>query len=555
VSPTESLSLPDARQTQTAESALSAETTLQPGTVFTPQPPLSSEAIEPGASPTEPGETAGGGQAEPGASTPTETVFEVRFHPDGPLYQGDRVSMEVIPTQDAKLFSLKDHLLRVSEEETGKILGEAAFERFGIGGRQQATLTWVWDTTGLAPGEHELVFSLEIADADKTDEQDAGGHKVRPYWTETVILLPFSQVPYPEPQARWETVTSDCCIYHFITGSEAARDLEELIEAAEQRAQDVRQQLKTDFEKKVAITFLPRVLGHGGFAGEEISISYLDRNYAGGSLERVLHHEMVHILDSRIGGELRPSLFVEGFAVYLSGGHFKVEPLLERAAALLTPAQDCVDASQVLAGQATPTRDAPVCRLDRYYPLRQLMDNFYFSQHEIGYLQAGALVEYMVNRWGWEAFDAFYRDIQPIKQDEGGAQSSRPSDSVDLALQAHFNLTLEDLEENFKAKLLEVALTAQWVEDVRLVVAFYDTVRRYQQALDPSAYFLYAWLPGNRAMREAGIVADYLRRPVSTEHITIESILVQADVALQQGQYLEVQRLLDTVNQQLDRHP
>lgn len=487
----------------------------------------------------------GAGSAERSAPTADSSLaagFEVRYHPDGPLFQGDRVSLEVIPVKETSLHILKDSRLKVSLQATGQILGEAPFERFGIGGRQQATFRWIWDTSGLAPGEQQLVFTF-----DTTDDSELPA-----VWTETVILLPSYLVPAPEPQARWEMVTSECCYYHYITGSEAARDLEALVELTEQEAQDVRMQLKTDFTEKVSITFLPRVLGHGGFAGEEISISYLDRNYAGGSLEQVLHHEMVHILDSRLGGEFRPSLFIEGFAVYLSDGHFKEEPLIERAAALLPPDQGCVQARDVLAGQLVSSSDAPVCRLNRYLPLRQLIDNFYFSQHEIGYLQAGALVEFMVERWGWEAFDAFYRDIQPIQDEEGVSQSGRPSEAVDRALQAHFNLTLQELEEVFKDRLGEIAVTASWVEDVRLVVAFYDAVRRYQQLLDPSAYFLYAWLPGNQDMRDAGIVADYLRRPFYPQNVTIEGLLVRADQLLQEGQYLEVQRMLDTVIQQLD---
>ncbi len=308
-----------------------------------------------------------------------------------------------------------------------------------------------------------------------------------------------------------------------------------------------------DPSEKIKITFLPRVLGHGGFAGEEISVSYLDRNYAGGGMDLVLHHEMVHILDSRLGGEYRPSLFVEGLAVYLSGGHFKAEPLFERAAGLLQPEAGCVPASEIVAGEADPAPEDPVCRLGSYLPLQPLMDDFYFSQHETGYLQAGALVEFMVGTWGRDAFDAFYRDIEPLQEPEGQEQGVIPSRAVDQALGEHFDLTLAELEGLFIAALEEVDVTAGWVEDVRLTVAFYDTVRRYQELLDPSAYFLYAWLPGNAEMREEGIVADYLRRPISEENVTLESLLVQADEELRQGDFPAVQRLLDTVNRRLDQ--
>ena len=90
-----------------------------------------------------------------------------------------------------------------------------------------------------------------------------------------------------------------------------------------------------DFSEPLVVTLMPRVLGQGGFASSEMYISFLDRNYAGNMLEMVLHHEMVHILDNRLGGEMRPTILIEGLAVYLSGGHYKLEDLIPRAAALL----------------------------------------------------------------------------------------------------------------------------------------------------------------------------------------------------------------------------
>ncbi len=147
---------------------------------------------------------------------------------------------------------------------------------------------------------------------------------------------------------------------------------------ADEQAQSVTRQLGAEFDKPVSVVLLPRVLGHGGFADEAITISYLDRNYAGSSPEIVLHHELVHKLDSQLGGDLRPSFFVEGLAVYLSGGHFKPEPLTPRAAALL--------------------------HQGLYLPLTALVERFYISQHEIGYLEAGALVEYMIESLGQRIF-------------------------------------------------------------------------------------------------------------------------------------------------------
>jgi len=273
---------------------------------------------------------------------------------------------------------------------------------------------------------------------------------------------------------------------------------------------------------------MPRVLGQGGFASSEIYISFLDRNYAGNSLEMVLHHEMVHILDYRLGGEMRPTILIEGLAVYLSGGHYKPEELIPRAAALL-PASEMDDG----------------LGLGWYLPLQPLSDDFYNSQHEIGYIQAGALVKFMVDTWGWEAYSAFYRDIYPI-------QNGTQSEALDAALQDHFELTLDDLEADFLEMLQKQEITQETVDDVRLTVDFFDVMRRYQQALDPSAYFLTAWLPNGPLMRENGIVADLVRRPSKIENMALETLLVEANDAMMAGDYAFAEDALMAVNAVLD---
>jgi hypothetical protein len=260
-------------------------------------------------------------------------------------------------------------------------------------------------------------------------------------------------------------------------------------------------------------------VGHGGFASNEISISYLNRNYAGNDFARVLHHEMVHILDGRLGGEMRPSILVEGLAVYLSGGHYKEEPILARAAALL--------------------------QLGWFIPLKSLTDSFYTSQHEISYLEGAALVQYLVDSYGWEAFNRFYRDIHP-------QSSGNQSEALEAALKVHFDLSLEELEQQFKDYLAQQPVENAVRIDLQLTVAFFDTIRRYQQLLDPSAYFLTAWLPSSDLMRERGIVADYLRRPTAPWNISIERLLVKADRALKAGDYFSTDLWLAEIDHRLN---
>jgi hypothetical protein len=87
---------------------------------------------------------------------------------------------------------------------------------------------------------------------------------------------------------------------------------------------------------------------------------------------------------------------------------------------------------------------------------------------------------------------------------------------------------------------------------VRLSVQFYDTVRRYQQMFDPSAYFQTAWLADASVMRQKNITADYLRHPDGILNQYLETLLVEADSALRSGDYSESAQKLRTLNVMLD---
>ena len=459
-----------------------------------------------------------------------DVPFTVQMHPDRALYTGDLVSLEVIAGEDETV----DELSVQVETPDGVLLGPQEFGPHGIGRRTQATLLWAWDTSELSAGEYLLTFSLLPEGFT---------------WTETVSLLPASEAPYPEPDAHWATVENECCKVHYISGTAAERDLTELLEIIDEQADSASELFGIGIEEPISITFLPRILGHGGFASEDISISYLDRNYAASSLPTVIHHEMVHKLDGRLGGDFRPSMLVEGLAVALTGGHFKPEPLMPRAAALIPPEDGCMEVTPEMSA-SIPDNSTPICTLNWYIPLAELADDFYLSQHEIGYLQAGALVEYMMNSWGREAFDTFYRDIQPDLGETGEKQPEKNTDyqMIDRALQEHFGLTLIELEKQFLISLAGQPASAEMVNDVRYSVRYYDAVRHYQQLLDPSAYFLTAWLTNGAEMREREIVADFLRHPEAPENIALETMLAAAYDALLSGDYSAADRFLDAVD-------
>jgi hypothetical protein len=425
--------------------------------------------------------------------------FRLNVHPDGSLYVGDWVSFEVIPPT-----GFDTHEKKVEVRLGDQVIGTADFNPYGIAGRQQATLWWAWDTSTLDPGIYTLAFSVT---------PDG------PAWQQAIHLLPRDALSALERDAHWESISSQCCTLNYISGTAAARDIIVLGQTADALIERLTPMMAGAAQEKIPVVIMSRTLGHGGFNDGAIYVSYLDRNYAGSTFGMVLLHEATHWLDRQLGGDLRPTLFLEGLAVYQTGGHFKPETLIPRASVLLN--------------------------LNWYIPLRPLADNFYPSQHEISYLEAGALVQYLVEIYGWEAFNAFYRDIHP-------APSGLQSEAIDRALQTHFSLTLEQLELDFLALLRAQPMDESQVEDVRLSVQFYDTVRRYQQMFDPSAYFQTAWLADASVMRQKNITADYLRHPDGILNQYLETLLVEADSALRSGDYTDTAQKLKALNVMLD---
>jgi hypothetical protein len=420
------------------------------------------------------------------ACSPTQPAGQITVisHPDGQLYVGDQVSFEVLAPA-----TIGDNTGSIQVSFNGQYLGSAGFAPYGLGSRSQATLWWVWDTSNLYPGKYNLTFTRLPENTTRI---------------ETFSLLAADRVPPPEPEAHWVSTTTVCCNIYYITGTAAERDISTLSHEADQQSTAVSSQLGISLNQRIDIIFMSRVVGQGGFTWNGVYISYLDENYLGNDLPIVFHHEFVHYYDSTRGGEYLPTVFSEGLAVYLSGGHFKLEPLGPRAAALLD--------------------------LGWYIPITTLTNDFYNQQHDIGYLEAASLVQYLVETYGWDAFNLFYRSIP-------APGNKVVSVVIDTALHDHFGISFTDLESAYLAYLRSQTVPTDERTDLQLTVTFFDAVRRYQKALDPSAYFLTAWLPDGATMRQRGIVADFLRRPDGWKNHLLESLLVRSHKELFSGDY------------------
>jgi hypothetical protein len=442
--------------------------------------------------------------AQVGTQTPPPSIpasqYDVRFHPGPPLYVGDTVSVEVYSPAGADL--QKQQLTVSLEGSSPRELGKASFVPVS-GNRYLATLQWFWNTNGLAAGSYTLQFSVAPAGTQ---------------WQQAVIL----EAAPPGQNPHWISTETSCCTVYLISGTDAERDLALLLPEIDDQARQVQLELHHQLSKKIEINLLPLVLGQSGFTTDQIYVSYTDLNYTDTDFLLILHHEMVHFVDADMGGDLRPSLLAEGLAVYMTGGHYRSEPLSRRAATLL--------------------------ELGRYIPLTSLADNFYSWQHEIGYLEAGSLLEYMIQTWGWDAYNNFYRDIHPV---QGGSESQ----AMDKALQSHFGLTLRLLDDRFLSYLQSIPVIPQLRDDVQLTADLFDTIRLFQRERQPSAYFQQVWLPDAKQMRERGIVADYTLRSISSQDEVLEISLADAGDDWLNGDYNGAEKQLYLINQQLRTRP
>lgn len=437
---------------------------------------------------------------------------DVLVHPDPQVYAGDQVSFEVSVHDGAGLgLNRFPVALYLGDPKDGHLLDTAQAFPSGLGGRLQATFTWTWTAEELT-GEQTLTAVVDPDDVIQIGDENPNNNTL----TFTLSILPRDSLTPIESEAHWVTTESDCCIFNYISGSAAERDIDMIKATADNAVQYVEGRMNKDLQQKMVFNLIDRLLGHGGFASTTITITYIDRDYAGGGIESVFRHEATHLLDRQFGN-FRPSIIEEGTATFVAGGHFKEEPFEPRLIGVID--------------------------LGQYIPLTELANHFYNSQHEIGYLEGAAFIEYLVNNYGWDRYTHFLGSFQ-----------SGPTDSMvlDAALRLIYDRSLAEMETDWLAKLKAEPVDARWRSDVDYTVQYYDTVRRYQQINDPSAYFLTAWIPDiTRAVRD-NIVADYSRHPDSPTNIALETMLVEASHTIADGDFESTHNYLRAVNAVLD---
>ncbi|MCB0014137.1 MAG: hypothetical protein KDE34_19630 [Anaerolineales bacterium] len=447
---------------------------------------------------------------------PTVATDELSLMPDDvvlfpvpAIYAGDLVSFQILPDVPADL--APDEIL-VQIFVDGEILVEGGLVSRNLAGQSIGLFEWVWDTTS-REGVHELRVVLDPDDRIQVGDLNQADNEVRL----DVLVKGAADRPVAERNAAWLTHETESAVIHVITGTAAHRDLEFVSGIVDAAIQQASQAVGATPAEKLQLYLIERVIGQGGYAGSVMVISYLDRDYAGDGFYEVLVHESVHLIDRQFAPNRIPFLG-EGVAVWATGGHYKIEDIDRRAAALL--------------------------ETGLYIPLPALIDDFYPVQHEIGYLAAAGFEKYLIDQYGWGRFRDFYAsfDLQP---------GERYSAAVDRQLQTHYGLTLAQAEVNWLAFLRSLSLTEADVADLLGTVRYYNVMRHYQRTYDPTAYYLEAWLPFPGYALEQGITADFIRHPQTPENIALETMLVATDRALRAGDFQLAAVQLDSIEQVL----
>ena len=358
-------------------------------------------------------------------------IGEVRAYPGPEHYAGDVLTFEILTKESFdESVTVK---LTLDGHDTTEVKGQGLFDRI--------VLPLALDTTNLI-GKHTVTF----ATADRRLNQNY-----------SFEVLPADQRPANEENASWLVDETDCCRLHYISDTAAARDIEFIAEQFQQASQEVLSITGGSLNAKLNVYIIDRMWGNGGFAGDDgIVISYADRNYGPKigekGLEVLARHELTHIthLPGQDGQGIEFNY--EGPAVYVAGGHYKPEPLAERAAALYD--------------------------LGYYVPVGESI-----QQHELSYLYAAAVLTYIDERYDsdkvWQFLTA---DVDP--------KDGKPT-PLDTAVQNTLGISLTQFNQDFKA-WLESKDPGKQLDDLRLTIQLQDLRRQYQETYAPPPYSI-AW--------------------------------------------------------------
>ncbi|MFP4394635.1 MAG: hypothetical protein ACLFTI_05160 [Anaerolineales bacterium] len=445
--------------------------------------------------------------APPTPAGPGLDAEDVLIFP-APLFVGDRVSVDVVPRLGAGVAVNDAYSVTLTYPDGSTDSAPVAPQ--GLDYRPRARFYWTWTASGPARAT-ALTVTLNLPpEAEVGDPNPTDNRVVVP-----LTLHPQSEIPPPEPSARWTTTETAGFRLHYLTNAAAERDLAYLTTQAAWAYDAVTARLAPG-DETLDIYLMDRIIGHGGYASSAwVAVAYADRQYVPQHMDLVLRHELTHRLDAAIDCDGAPTLLREGLAVYITGGHYRLD--------------------------AVPRKTATLVRSGRYIPLATLAQDFYLHQHEIGYLEAGALVTYVVDQFGWESVATL---CHAAKASEAGDDVAR----LEAGLRELSGLDLAEFERRWKWWLHALPSTARDSAALDAKLHLMEAIRGYQAAYDPTAHFLIGILFSPEAAEQRGLTADFARRPRAAEPIAVELLLEMAVAAWERHQPVRAETLLAEVD-------
>lgn len=427
------------------------------------------------------------------------------------IYAGDLVTFQVAPNLPRGL-APNDVQVRVLLDGEELLVGNINYRK--LSGDVVGLYQWAWDTTD-QEGAHTITIELDPQDQIQINDENPDNNVA----SLDMIVRPRELLPESQSDASWIEVESDCCLLHVVSGSAAERDIESLKTQVDDAFEKAAAALTTPLpQTPYDVYIIDRVIGQGGYTADDMVVSYLDRDYVGGGLEELLTHEAVHLIDREFAAD-KVTFLSEGLAVWVAGGHYQQQDIGQRMAALL--------------------------ELGRYVPINQLIENFFGVQHEIGYLESASLVDYLVKTYGWPTVRDFYSNAS-------AGDGPTVADAIDVNMRAAFGRTLDQVEADWLAYLASLPQDSATSQALQETIRYYDVMRRYQTLFDPTAYYLYAWLPSPADATQRQATADFSRHPETETNVALEAMLLAANELLWQGEYDRVNALLDSVNRVLN---
>lgn len=433
-------------------------------------------------------------QAEEPGTPQSWNVDSVRLYPGPEIYTGDVITIEMHISNPKPDMNAGGVTLSVN----GNPLDADFFILNSPWEEAYLVAQDVWDTSGLS-GEHDIRIDLPGLTEEAPPETIAFAVTINP-----------ETAPETARETRWLTRQTACCTFYYLSSSAAERDIELIAEAAASSIEEVEDKLGIRITRlPIPITLIDQVWGNGGYASSNggIVVTYVDRNYNGVDFDRLMTHEITHWASYSFAGN-PPTILVEGLAVAVAGGHYKPEPLHERAGALVD--------------------------LDRYVPLETLAADFRGQTHEVGYVESGALVTYLAETYGMDTVLEIYGMEQGASDD---------AEWLDTAFQQTLDLTLLQVESDFR-EWLSTSSPGTQLDDLDITLALYATYRDYQRRHAPFQFSL----PSASTSSESNDIAEFMREPGSALNVALELLFLSAHDALRTENYEAARLYLDALN-------